>query len=96
MGNLTLVSQYHRKGVPLHPTGSADTFPLPGNVTIGYGPPDGDFYVYKRGYPVSIISASYNVVDSTVFQRNLEYPDQYAPGYHVVLDTGPVVTVRLD
>ena len=35
-------------------------------------------------------------VDSAVFQRTVDYPDEYAPGYHVVLDDGRVVTVRWD
>jgi hypothetical protein len=33
-------------------------------------------------------------VDSAVFQRTVDQPDEYAPGYHVVLDNGEVVTVR--
>ena len=28
--------------------------------------------------------------------RVTDYPDEYAPGYHIVLDSGPVVTVRWD
>ena len=36
------------------------------------------------------------VVDSAVFQRTVDAPDEYTPGYHVVLDTGPVVTVWWD
>ena len=55
---------------------------------------------FRRGDPVSIVSGRYEgctgVVDSAVFQRTVDYPDEYAPGYHVVLDTGPVVTVRWD
>ena len=43
-----------------------------------------------HGYP----SAHTGVVDSAVFQRTVGFPDEYAPGYHVVLDTGPVITVR--
>ena len=36
------------------------------------------------------------VVDSAVFQRTADYPDEFAPGYRVVLDTGPLITVRWD
>ena len=53
---------------------------------------------YKR--PEIPISGRYqdsaDVVDSAVFQRTVDYPDEYAPGYHVVLDTGQVITVRWD
>ena len=33
---------------------------------------------------------------SALFQRTVDQPDEYAPGYHVVLDNGEVVTVRWD
>ena len=36
-------------------------------------------YVYK------FIGAT-GIVDSKVFQRSVDYPDEYGPGYHVVLD----------
>jgi len=36
------------------------------------------------------------VVDSAVFQRTVDYPDDLYPGYHVVLDEERVVTVRWD
>ena len=56
------------------------------------------FYGYKRGDPVTIVSWRYEgyqgVVDNAAFRRTLDYPNEYAPGYHVALDTGPVVTVR--
>ena len=49
---------------------------------------------------MTIVSGSYKghtgVVDSAVFQRTADRPDEFAPGYHVILDTGPVVTVRWD
>ena len=60
----------------------------------------GHYYRFKRGDAVTIISGSHRgytgVVDSAVFQRTVDAPDEYAPGYHVLLDTGPVVTVRWD
>ena len=34
------------------------------------------------------------VVDSAVFQRTLDYPDDYTPGYHVILVDDAVVTIR--
>ena len=53
---------------------------------------------FKRGDRVTIITGSYQrcigVFDSAVFQRTKDHPDEYAPGYHIVLDSGPVVTVR--
>jgi len=49
---------------------------------------------------VTIITGSYRrctgVIDSAVFQRTTDHPDDYAPGYHIVLDSGLVVTVRWD
>ena len=60
----------------------------------------GHYYRFKRGDRVTIISGQYTgytgVVDSAVFQRTVDFPDEYAPGYHVVLATGPVITVRWD
>ena len=60
----------------------------------------GHYYRFKRGDRVAILWGRYlgatGVVDSAVFQRTVDAPDEYAPGYHVVLDTGPVVTVGWD
>ena len=28
------------------------------------------------------------IVDSAVLQRTVDHPEEYAPGYHVILDTG--------
>ena len=36
------------------------------------------------------------VVDSAVFQRTVDYPDEYSAGYHILLDDGTVATVRWD
>jgi hypothetical protein len=36
------------------------------------------------------------VIDSAVFQRTVDWPEEFAPGYHVVLEDGTVVTVRWD
>ncbi len=58
------------------------------------------FYRFKRGDLVSITSGRYTgctgLIDSAVFQRTVDYPDEYSPGYHVILDTGPWITVRWD
>jgi len=52
---------------------------------------------YRRGDPITIVSGRYHgcteLVDSAVVQRTVDYPKEYAPGYHVVLDDGTVVTV---
>ena len=58
----------------------------------------GHYYSFKRGDVVTIVSGRYKghtgLVDSAVFQRTVDFPDEMAPGYHVALDAGPVVTVR--
>ena len=73
---------------------------LPGRVAIGYGRHMGHYYHFKRGDPVTIVSGRYQgctgLVDSAVFQRTVDYPDEYRPGYHVVLDDGTVVTVGVE
>jgi ribosomal protein L24 len=60
----------------------------------------GHYYRFKRGDTVIIVSGRYKghwgVVDSAVFQRTVDYPEEVAPGNHVVLDDGMVVTVRWD
>jgi len=46
----------------------------------------GHCYRFKRGDPVVIVSGRYKghqgVVDSAVFQRTIDYPDEFAPGYY--------------
>ena len=58
----------------------------------------GHYHRFKRGDLVVIVSGRYEghrgVVDSAVFQRTVDYPDEFAAGYHVVLEDGAVVTVR--
>ena len=60
----------------------------------------GHYYWFKRGDLVIILSGQYEghrgTVDSAVFQRTVDWPDEFAPGYHVVLENGTVVTVRWD
>ncbi len=60
----------------------------------------GHCYGLKRGDQVIIVSGQYagftGIVESAVFQRTVDYPEEYARGHHVVLDDGGVVTVRWD
>jgi len=60
----------------------------------------GHFYRYIRGDRVVIVfgkrAGVLGVVDSAVFQRTLDYPDDYSPGNHVILVDDAVVTVRWD
>ena len=60
----------------------------------------GHFYRFKRGDRVTITTGSYRrctgVVDSAVFQRTIDHPEEVSPGYHVVLADDAVVTVRWD
>ena len=57
-------------------------------------------YRFKRGDPVRIgwgrYAGAMGVVDSAVFQKTVDYPDDYSAGYHVVLEDERVVTVRWD
>ena len=54
----------------------------------------------RRGDRVTITSgryANYNgTVESNVYQRTMDYPDEWANGYHVMLDSEELVTVRWD
>ena len=36
------------------------------------------------------------VIESNVFQRAVDYPDDYGNGFHVMLDAEELVTVRWD
>ena len=53
---------------------------------------------FTRGDRVTIISGRYTgqdgLVDSNVFQKTVDYPEEYARGCHVVIEDGQVVTVR--
>ncbi|MDA1129499.1 MAG: KOW motif-containing protein, partial [Chloroflexi bacterium] len=52
----------------------------------------------RRGDRVKIITGKYagntGTVESNVYQRTVDYPDESANGYHVMLDTEELVTVR--
>ena len=51
-----------------------------------------------RGDRVRIITGKYaghrGTIESNVYQRTVDYPDEWANGYHVVLDSEELVTVR--
>lgn len=54
----------------------------------------------SRGTGVRIISGRYagrtGRVEANVFQRTVDFPEEYAAGYHVVLDGREVMTVRVE
>ena len=54
----------------------------------------------RRGTRVTITTGRYagktGTVDANVFQKTEDYPNAYAAAFHVVLNTGRVVTVRCD
>ncbi len=58
------------------------------------------YYRFRRGDRGVSVSGQQagvlGVIDSAVFQRTIDHPDDFAPGYHVVLSEGAVVTVRWD
>ena len=60
----------------------------------------GHYYRFKRGDLVTVVSGRFKghtgVVDSAVFQQTVDYPDDYSPGYHVILADERVVTLRWD
>ena len=53
-----------------------------------------------RGTRVRIISGRYagrtGTVEANVFQRTVDYPEEYAEGFHIALGDGKVVAVRRD
>ena len=57
-------------------------------------------YRFQRGDRVRIISGKHanatGTVDSKVFQYSVDFPDELGASYHVVLDGGKVVTVRVE
>ena len=36
------------------------------------------------------------VIEANMYQKTVDHPDEWANGYHVMLDTGALVTVRWD
>ena len=54
----------------------------------------------RRGDRVIIISGMYDghrgTVEANVYQKTVDYPEEWANAYHVMLDSEKLVTVRLD
>ena len=54
----------------------------------------------SRGTRVRIISGRYagrtGTVEANVFQRTVDFPEEYAEAFHVALDDGKVVRVKRD
>ena len=77
-----------------------DQRPLLLRVTVRYRPHVSQAYKYRRGDRVMIVSGSHKgatgTVESLVFQRTVDHPDESAAGYHVVLEDVRIVTVRWD
>ena len=57
-------------------------------------------YRHCRGEQVRITGVEYSglvgTVDSRVFQDSVDHPVERAPGYHMILDSGLVITLRGD
>lgn len=57
-------------------------------------------WMRHRGARVKIITGKYagqnGTVESNVFQRTVDYPDELANGFHAMLDTEELVTVQCD
>ena len=57
-------------------------------------------YQHTRGDKVRINSGRYTrhigTIESRVFDKSVDYKDESAPGYHVVLADGHIVIVRWD
>ena len=55
-------------------------------------------WMRRRGDRVTITTGEYaghtGTVESNVYQRTLDYPDEFANGHHVMLDTEVLVTLR--
>ena len=54
----------------------------------------------RRGDRVQITTGKYagrnGTVESDVYQRTVDYPEEWGNGFHVMLDSGAVVTIRWD
>ena len=57
-------------------------------------------WMRRRGDRVTIVTGKYaghrGTIEANVYQKTVDYPDEWANGYHVMLDTEVVVTVRWD
>ena len=57
-------------------------------------------WMKRRGDRVKITCGKYagyqGTVEANVYQKTVDYPEQWANGYHVMLDSDELVTVRWD
>ena len=57
-------------------------------------------WMRRRGDRVTITTGKYagseGAVESNVYQRTVDFPEELANGYHVMLDSGELVTVQWD
>ena len=57
-------------------------------------------WMRRRGDRVIITIGRYEghggTVEANVYQKTADYPDEFSNGYHVMLDTEELVTVRWD
>lgn len=57
-------------------------------------------WMRRRGDRVKITTGRYagrtGTIESNVYQRTADYPDEWANGHHVMLDADELVTVRWD
>ena len=57
-------------------------------------------WMRRRGDRVIITTGKYDgqtgTIESNVYQKTVDYPGEWANGFHVMLDTEKLVTVRWD
>ena len=67
-------------------------------MAIPYGLPMR--WMRKRGDRVTITTGKYaghrGTVEANVYQKTVDYPGEWANGFHVMLDSEELVTVRWD
>ncbi len=55
-------------------------------------------WMRRRGDRVRITTGKFaghlGTIEANVYQRTVDYPDEWANGFHVMLDSGVLVTVR--
>ena len=93
----------HYRGYPLTNRLRPDDRPLQRHVTIRHIPQHGPLLPLQEGRsrnhylgPVRRYAGAPGAVDSAVFQRTVDWPHEYALGYHAGFETGKVVTFRWD
>ena len=78
---------------------SPDTATFPRRMTAAYARPM-KTWMRRRGDRVKITTGKYaghtGTVESNVYQRTVDYPDEFANLHHVMLETEDLVTVRWD